>query len=88
MLFYVRANESATVNLRDGKFTLKYATGNTWYGKGDLFGPGTQYSLADEVLSYETTYSGNSVYYSTYEVTLYTVLGGNLETESIDADDF
>ena len=88
MLFYVRANETATVNLRDGEFTLKYATGNTWYGKGDLFGPSTRYSLADEVLSYETTYSGNSVYYSSYEVTLYTVFGGNLEIESINADEF
>ena len=88
MMFYVRANETATVNLRDGSFMLKYATGTTWYGGGDLFGPRTKYSLADEVLTYETTYSGNSVYYSTYEVTLYSVLGGNLETESIDADEF
>ena len=86
--FYVHANDIATVNVADGKYVVKYALGDTWYGKDCLFGANTAYSKADEVLEFETSYSGNYVYYSQITITLYTVWDGNLSTVTISGDNF
>ena len=44
---YVRANKSATVHIKNGEYTLKYATGSKWYGSKDLFGSDTRFYSAD-----------------------------------------
>ncbi len=86
--FYVRENETVTVNVRDGRYRLKYATGKTWYSEKELFGSGTAYTKADTVVSFETTYSGSYVNYERNEITLYKVQNGNLTTSPISRDDF
>lgn len=85
---YVRANKSATVHIKNGDYTLKYATGSKWYGTKDLFGSETRYYSADTTLEMTTSRSGNYISYQTYTITLYTVAGGNLSTTSISEDDF
>lgn len=39
---FVAANEQAKILARDGNFTVKYATGEIWFGEGPLFGDDTQ----------------------------------------------
>ncbi len=85
---YVRANKSTTVHIRNGKYTLKYATGSKWYGSKDLFGSDTRYYSADTTLDMSISRSGNYIYYQTYTITLYTVVGGNLSTSKISQEDF
>ncbi len=85
---YVRANKSATVHIKNGEYTLKYATGSKWYGSKDLFGSDTRFYSADTTLDMSTSRSGNYIYYQTYTITLYTVAGGNLSTSRISEDDF
>ena len=88
MLFYIKADSNVTVNIKDGDYYVKYASGDTWYSWGDLFGPYTSYTVADEMLEMETTYYSSSISYTTYEITLYRVAGGNLTTTSISEDEF
>ena len=85
---YVRANKSATVHIKNGEYTLKYATGSKWYGSKDLFGSDTRFYSADTTLDMTTSRSGNYIYYQTYTITLYTVAGGNLSTSRISEDEF
>ena len=87
---YVRADSSATINVPDGSYVVKYATGSTYYGDGAEypFGRNTSFSQADDVLVFSTEYSGNYVYYSTITLTLYAVVGGNMSSYSIDPDGF
>ena len=85
---YVRANKSATVHIKNGNYALKYATGNKWYGSKELFGSDTRYYSADTTLEMTTSRSGNYIYYQTYTITLYTVVGGNLSTSRISQEDF
>lgn len=88
LLFYVRAGETAALNVRDGSYTLKYATGFTWYGLEEYFGERTKYSEAQTVVVFKTTYEGNYVHYTEQQITLYAVAFGNLSTSVISADDF
>ena len=88
--FYVRADSSAMINVPDGDYVVKYASGDVYYGSGaeQPFGRDTSYSQADDVLEFSTSYSGNYVYYSTITLTLYAVAGGNMSSYSIDPDSF
>lgn len=86
--FYVRKDSSSTIKIKDGKYSLRYATGDKWYGEKDLFGSGTRYYRADTTLEMTTTRSGNRISYQTYTITLYTVVGGNMSTTKIPQDKF
>ena len=86
--FYVRKNTSAKIKIKDGEYSLKYATGDKWYGEKELFGSGTRFYSADTTLTMKTTRKGNRISYQTYTVTLYTVMGGNLSTYKIPQDEF
>ena len=86
--FYVRADSEAMINVPDGDYYVKYFTGDVWYGMGSLFGRNTSGYIADDIMSFETTYSGNYVEYSTITLTLYSVVGGNLTSSPLDVDDY
>ena len=85
---YVREGETATVNVKDGVYRLKYATGERWYSDKELFGSKTAYAKADTTISFATSYEDNHVYYNSQEVTLYKVSGGNMSTSTISKHDF
>lgn len=86
--FYVRKDSSSKIKIKDGNYSLRYATGDKWYGEKDLFGSGTRYYSADTTLEMKTTRSGNRISYQTYTITLYTVAGGNMSTTKIPQDKF
>jgi hypothetical protein len=84
MTVFVRGGSTVKVDVPLGNFTVKYASGDKWYGDTHLFGPDTAYSKADESFNFRQT--GNQV--SGYTITLYKVEHGNLQTEEIDAEEF
>lgn len=66
-LVYVRAGEEAKVNLKDGSYTVKFATGQYWFDKDHLFGDDTVYKRTDDV-DFDTNISGNWIYYWSYKL--------------------
>ena len=81
---FVRGGQTEEVQVPLGTYTVKYASGDRWYGYKHLFGPDTQYSKADR--SFTFSFDGHQ--YSGYTVTLYKVRDGNLSTSKISPDDF
>ena len=77
--FYVRAGDTVTVGVPAEYLYVYFATGDTWYGKTNLFGSKTSYSMDDEVFDF-TRY--------TCEYTLYPVSNGNFSQTPVDADEF
>lgn len=77
--FYVRAGDTITVGVPAEYLYVYFATGDTWYGKTNMFGSKTSYSMDDEVFDF-TRY--------TCEYTLYPVSDGNFSQTPIDADEF
>ena len=78
--FYVRAGDTVTVGVPSEYLYVYFATGNTWYGRADLFGSKTKYSMDDDLRYFE---KGKSWIY-----TLYPVSNGNFSQTAIDADKF
>lgn len=79
MAFYVGAGQTVKVYVPVGNYDLFYATGTTFYGPKDLFGNTTQCYKADSVFEFYA----DSQSYLGHTVTLYTVPGGNLDTDTI-----
>lgn len=96
---YVKNNSTYTMkNIPEGRYRMKVMYGNSWnnekdngsgYPKGG-FMKNVSFSKSkdDELFDFmfEKTYEGIS--YPTYSVTLHKVVNGNMQTESIDKDDF
>jgi hypothetical protein len=83
-IIFLRSGESVTVDVPLGKYEVRYASGEKWYGLENYFGPMTDYNKADQLFSF--TIIGNQV--SGYEITLYKVVNGNLPTIHIRSKDF
>ena len=84
MTIFVRGGEHFTVKVPLGQFTIKYASGDTWYGYNYFFGPETVYNKANSSFTFTRESDG----YSGYTITLYKVRNGNLKTQAISAHDF
>lgn len=81
---FVRGGSNIEVNVPLGTYVVKYAAGTNWYGYEHYFGPDATYSKADELFYFwqdDFQVHGNAI-------TLYQVVGGNLETSEIEADGF
>lgn len=72
------------MNICNGTYEVSYATGSTWYGPEDLFGPAGQYYKCDQTLHFY--YENNQVHGQ--ELTLYEVLNGNLPVDRVAYKDF
>ncbi|MDR0486109.1 MAG: hypothetical protein LBH29_05220 [Elusimicrobiota bacterium] len=86
-LLFVRAGQTAEIEVPAGIYKIKYASGETsgkWYGWDYLFGSKTSYSASDEKLSFEI--SGG--YARGHQITLYKVRDGNFRTQTIKPSDF
>jgi hypothetical protein len=77
---FVRAGESAEVEVPLGSFRLKYATGTEWFGDETLFGPETTYHQADRRFDF----SREDGKVRGYTVELFLQAHGNLKTSRID----
>ena len=81
---FIRGGYSVNLDLPLGSYTIKYATGRTWYGYQRLFGPDTSYMKADKTFEFEKIPGGARG----YTLLLYAVPDGNLTTTKINRDDF
>lgn len=81
---FLRAGETADLNVPLGNYRLLYASGETWYGTEHLFGPVTDYGAADETLLFNV--EGNTIH--GHNIELYERIGGNLKSKKITAADF
>lgn len=77
---FVRSGTSAEVQVPDGTYSLRYATGTQWHGTRLLFGLNAHYSRADRTFTFSNG--------SGYTLTLQRVAHGNLHTSSMPAQDF
>ena len=71
-----------------GKYTLKYAYGQDWYGFTDLFGPETLYFSSDSVLEFDVTETTNGYQYNGFDIELELRPHGNFSTSQINARAF
>ena len=85
---YVRAKKSATVKLKTGTYTIRFATGEKWFNSKILFGSGTQYITLDNNYRFEVRTNGKSRYASALKLTLVPVPGGKETYSVITADEF
>ena len=86
--FYVRANSKSKISIKNGTYEVRFATGDKWFGSGELFGKETRYQVFDDTLSFTTKNNGSYINYTTWSVTLYSVPGGTATTTTIPADKF
>ncbi len=82
---YIKANNSYTMkNITDGIYWLAFAHGTDWDKEGAIFRRGASYSSFEDTFDFETT----DTQYTTFEVTLNAVYGGNAATDDVDPTQF
>ena len=81
---FIHGGKNTNIRLPFGSYKIKYAVGSDWYGYEYYFGPSTNYSKADTVMTFED----NSDFISAYTLTLYNVSNGNLNTININRSEF
>lgn len=80
MSFFLYGGSSFDTQLPRGAFVIKYATGTTWCGDSELFGPSTETSQADRVFQFDDEHE--------YTIELIAQRNGNLPTKRIDRTNF
>lgn len=78
---FIRSGGTYTIDLPQGIYVLKTASGTTWYGPQYLFGPETSYSRPDD--TFPLNQPGEQ-----WTVELIEQVGGNLRDRPISAKDF
>ncbi len=94
IMIFVRGGEPYSTKVPLGTYRIHGATGNTWYGKKDLFGPNTRYfrlqsksgSDAEGSVTFHFRRQGNQIFGMT--LIFKNVIAGNMTQESISRDDF
>ena len=88
MTIFVQSGRTIDITVPLGRYELRFASGDKWYGYDKLFGPETAYSKGEGVMNFtkQSTTEGYRVLGHT--VTLYAVAGGNYKTSRIDASNF
>jgi hypothetical protein len=81
---YIIGGMTLDINVPLGSYRLKYASGNTWCGRSELFGNKTQYDEAQSTFNFSLE---NGVV-SGYTVELIAQSNGNLQTRRISSSNF
>lgn len=81
---FIHGGRTIEIEMPLGSYSMKYGSGNTWYGRGVYFGKQAAYSKSESIFSFKEDYNG----YSGYTVTLYKVASGNMQTKGISQSDF
>lgn len=81
---YVRGGQRIEVPVPLGSYEMRYASGDVWYGRGDLFGPDTVTARATTLFHFQD----QGMQYMGYTVELIRQTGGNLPTRSIPTSEF
>ncbi len=84
MSFFGHAGETINLKVPLGAYKLYYASGTTWYGKNDMFGENSVLIRCDDILTFSEDQNG----YSGWDITLYPVAGGNMDSSYVSEDEF
>jgi hypothetical protein len=84
LLLFVRSGETASVRVPIGRYEMRFAAGERWYGEKYRFGPRTAYRKAEE--SFDFRVEGSEAL--GFTVTLVKQLNGNLREVAINPSDF
>lgn len=85
---FVRRNESVQVHLADGDYSIRYVTGDHWYGESLLFCPQRWATQGQDPLTLSSVARPGGIALHGQEVTLTQEIGGNFASYPISADDF
>ena len=77
---YLRSGGKLAVELPAGDYDLRYASGDAWYGEAYLFGPGTRFQMADDIIDLRNGYQTT--------IELIPQVGGNLSEKDLSANEF
>lgn len=83
-MVFIRSGESVNLFVPLGSYDLRYATGETWYGYEDLFGPTTAFFKTDSKMEFKQ--SGNT--FQGHTIELIPRANGNLQTSKINKNNF
>jgi hypothetical protein len=86
--FFVEGGSALDADVPLGTFIIKYATGKTWCGDRELFGPDTVTSRADETFTFEHRATGDGYTTTHWTVELVLQRHGNLRTSRIAREMF
>ncbi|GIH23792.1 hypothetical protein Aph01nite_21020 [Acrocarpospora phusangensis] len=86
---YVRKKSRATVaNIKDGNYRVFFATGVDYDSKKRRFNRTCGYERFDDPVRFKTTFSGSTIRWSDWTLTLNKVTGGNAPSSRVDPEDF
>ncbi|MGE5422058.1 MAG: ankyrin repeat domain-containing protein [Ignavibacteriales bacterium] len=77
---FIKGGSTIQIDVPNGSYEMRYATGQTWYGEDKLFGQNTACYIGDQRLDFS--------YNSGREVQLIKQIGGNLGTEKVNQNAF
>lgn len=80
IMFFVRAGQTAKVEIPVGVYEIRVADGKKWYGVDNWFGVNTIATRHDEMYTFDQN--------SEWTITLFRVKDGNLTSTRIDIEDF
>jgi hypothetical protein len=94
ILIYVKGGETYSTKVPLGSYRIRAASGQTWYGREDLFGPETQFfrlrskkgSSLEEAPVFRFTQQGNKI--TGTKLSFKKVFDGNMDQEKISRNEF
>ena len=84
MTVFVRKGDTFVGKAPLGMFELVYASGQNWYGEELKFGPKTQYTKSDSILTFQK--SNRKI--NGHSISLQSVVGGNMTSQTMNSDQF
>ena len=84
MTVFVRKGDTFVGKAPLGMFELVYASGQNWYGEKLKFGPKTQYTKSDSILTFQK--SNRKI--NGHSISLQSVVGGNMTSQTMNSDQF
>ncbi len=84
LVVYINGGKSFLTEIPLGNYSMRYATGTTWYGENLLFGPQTTFAKANKNFIFKR--EGNQIL--GYTIELIPQVGGNLRTSKITRSQF
>lgn len=81
---YIHGGETIEFDVPVGRYEIYFAEGDIYYGPQKMFSKEGAYSKFEEPLEFY----GDGEYYYGHSLTLYSVYNGNIDTNSIDIEDF
>jgi hypothetical protein len=78
--YFVRGGSAITTDVPVGAFTIRHASGGTWCGERELFGPNTVLQQGTKVVTFNEN--------NTYTLYLTPQINGNFPTKTISRSQF